>query len=175
MSNPLSGMIIDDGEYKANNLGVETYTPELQHLKRVSRIKHEILTNYLPPWAVILGSRFGLLYYVDCFAGPGQFESEGMVVDGSPVIAVKAGKTFAQTQPGKNLGIVLLEEDEEQLERLKVCLAATLPYPKNFQVKTTWPIRTSRFRRLFLQSGSVNRLRVFSWLIHMDTPYLSLR
>jgi hypothetical protein len=47
---------------------------ELKHLKRVSRIKHEILTRYLPSWAIILGSSFDKLYYVDCFAGPGRYE-----------------------------------------------------------------------------------------------------
>jgi hypothetical protein len=41
---------------------------EVQHLKRVSRIKHQILTKYLPSWAIILGSAFDLLYYIDCFA-----------------------------------------------------------------------------------------------------------
>ena len=126
-------MSIDKGEHRANNPGMEG-APEPQHLKRVSRIKHEILTKYLPSWAVILGSRFDLLYYVDCFAGPGRYESDGMIVDGSPVIAVKAGKGFAEKYPNKKLGIILFEEDDEQLEQLKVCLAATLPYPKNFKV-----------------------------------------
>jgi hypothetical protein len=50
---------------------------ELQHLKRVSRIKHTILQKYLPPWAIILGSRHRQLVYFDCFAGPGEYELEG--------------------------------------------------------------------------------------------------
>ena len=54
---------------------------ELKHLKRVSRIKHEILTRYLPSWAIILGSSFDKLYYVDCFAGPGRYEFDGEHVD----------------------------------------------------------------------------------------------
>jgi three-Cys-motif partner protein len=107
---------------------------EVQHLKRVSRIKHQILTRYLPSWATILGSAFDLLYYVDCFAGPGQYETDGEIVDGSPIIAVKAGKEFAAKNSGKKLGIVLVEDDNDQLKQLQDCLRATLPYPANFKV-----------------------------------------
>jgi three-Cys-motif partner protein len=109
---------------------------ELQHLKRVSRIKHEILTKYLPSWVRILGSAFDLLYYVDCFAGPGQYEFEGGPVDGSPIIATKAGKAFAAGNPSKKLGVVLVEDNTAQLKQLKGCLSSTLPYPTNFKVVT---------------------------------------
>jgi len=44
---------------------------ELQHLKRVSRIKHMILAGYFRPWAIILGSKSGELVYVDCFQAQG--------------------------------------------------------------------------------------------------------
>lgn len=76
---------------------------ELQHLKRVSRVKHEILSRYLPSWVAILGSALDKLYYVDCFAGPGHYESNGDTVDGSPIIAVKAAKAFAEKQTGRKL------------------------------------------------------------------------
>ncbi|MFZ0338942.1 MAG: three-Cys-motif partner protein TcmP [Terracidiphilus sp.] len=109
---------------------------ELQHLKRVSRIKHEILTKYLLSWVRILGSAFDLLYYVDCFAGPGQYEFEGNLVDGSPIIAVRAGKEFAARNPSKKLGLVLVEDDAAQLKQLSSCLSLTLPHPTNFRVVT---------------------------------------
>jgi len=115
---------------------MENPQAEIHHLKRVSRIKHEILTRYLPSWATILGSSFDLLYYVDCFAGPGRYEYGSEVVDGSPIIAVKAGKVFAQKNPGKKLGVVIVEDDATQLNQLKIGLKSTLPYPENFQVKT---------------------------------------
>lgn len=107
---------------------------ELQHLKRVSKIKHQILTRYLPNWAIILGSAFEKLYYVDCFAGPGRYESEGEQVDGSPIIAVKAAKQFALGNVRKKLGVVLVDDDPSQIAKLKVGVAATLPHPENFQV-----------------------------------------
>ena len=109
---------------------------ELQHLKRVSRIKHQILTRYLPSWATILGSAFDKLYYVDCFAGPGHYESDKKEVDGSPIIAVKAGKEFAEKNSAKKLGVVLVEDNAAQLRQLQSCLAATLPHPANFKVVT---------------------------------------
>ena len=109
---------------------------EVQHLKRVSRIKHQILTRYLPSWAVILGSAFDLLYYVDCFAGPGQYESDGQLVDGSPIIATKAGKEFASRNSDKKLGVILVENSETQLAQLKERLLSTLPHPANFRVVT---------------------------------------
>jgi len=120
----------------AKNFAMESPHSELQHLKRVSRIKHQILKRYLPSWATILGSAFDLLYYVDCFAGPGRYESEGKNVEGSPIIAVNAGKEFADKNPHKKLGVVLVEDDATQLEQLKGCLNATLPHPENFKVVT---------------------------------------
>lgn len=115
---------------------MDTPRVELQHLKRVSKIKHLILTRYLPSWATILGSAFDKLYYVDCFAGPGHYESDKKEVDGSPIIAVKAGKEFAEKNSAKKLGIILVEDNAAQLEQLKSCLNATHPYPPNFQVVT---------------------------------------
>jgi three-Cys-motif partner protein len=109
---------------------------EPQHLKRVSRIKHEILTKYLPSWARILGSAFDRLYYVDCFAGPGQYEADGQLVDGSPIIAVKAAKAFAADHADKRLGIVLVDDDPLQLAKLQDCLRMTGPYPMNLKVNT---------------------------------------
>jgi three-Cys-motif partner protein len=104
---------------------------EPQHLKRVSRVKHYILTRYLPSWAVILGSAFDLLYYIDCFAGPGRYEAENELVDGSPIIAVRAGKEFAVKNSGKKLGIVLVDDNPVQLAQLKECLRTAEPYPEN--------------------------------------------
>jgi three-Cys-motif partner protein len=128
--------IFDEGEQKTNHCLMEIAKTQLQHLKSVSRIKHHVLTRYLPSWATILGSTFDLLYYVDCFAGPGRYESDGQLVDGSPVIAVRAGKEFASQYPGKRLGLVLVEDDATQLQQLRECLRATHPYPDNLKVLT---------------------------------------
>src|SRR5437763_5168320 len=100
-------------------LAVPNDSLELAHLKQVSRIKHHILEKYLPPWALILGARYKKLCYVDCFAGPGRYESGGLEVPGSPVIAVNAAKEFALQHRHHSLVLVLIENNRDQVNLLK--------------------------------------------------------
>ncbi len=116
--------------------GPQGYLSEtLPHIKRVSRIKHAILQNYLPPWAVILGSSNRHMNYFDCFAGPGRYEFEGIAVDGSPMIAVKAAVSFLDARPNHSLSILLTENDEQQARQLEKQLEPLKPYPKNLKVE----------------------------------------
>jgi three-Cys-motif partner protein len=117
-------------EPKAGTPGSE----ELQHLKRVSRVKHLILQKYLPPWATILGSRHRQLAYFDCFAGPGEYELEGKPVPGSPVIAVTEAIEFLQSRGGQSLIMYLIEDKPKQVERLEASLKHLQPYPQNLTV-----------------------------------------
>jgi three-Cys-motif partner protein len=114
----------------AGNINVDT----LPHIKRVSRIKHAILQKYLPSWAIILGSANPHMNYFDCFAGPGRYEFEGAAVDGSPVIAVKAGKLFLDAHPNHRLSIVLTENNDEQAQLLEQQLEPLKPYPPGLRV-----------------------------------------
>ena len=102
-----------------------------QHLKRVSRIKHVILQKYLPAWAIILGSRHQRLAYFDCFAGPGQYEWEGRVVAGSPIIAVESAIAYLRQHPTQNLTMCLIEDDQNQVAELHRSLTALGQRPKN--------------------------------------------
>lgn len=106
----------------------------LQHLKRVSRIKHVILQRYLPTWAIILGSRHQRLAYFDCFAGPGQFELEGRPVAGSPIIAVNSAIEYLRTHPTQSLSMCLIDDDRERVGQLQRSITSALPYPKNLTV-----------------------------------------
>lgn len=106
----------------------------LPHIKRVSRVKHAILENYLPAWAIILGSANREMNYFDCFAGPGQYEFQGVAVDGSAVIAVKAAKSFLNTHSNHSLAIVLTENSEKQAQQLEQRLEPLKPYPENLKV-----------------------------------------
>ncbi len=106
----------------------------LPHIKRVSRVKHAMLQRYLPSWAIILGSANRRINYVDCYAGPGRYEFEGVPVDGSPVIAVKAAKAFLLTRPNHSLNVLLTENDEVQAEQLEPQLGPLKPYPKELKV-----------------------------------------
>jgi three-Cys-motif partner protein len=56
--------------------------------KRQTQIKHAILEDYLWAWIKILGKKRALLYYIDGFAGPGQYKEKGEIKPGSPVIAI---------------------------------------------------------------------------------------
>src|ERR1700722_2701606 len=108
---------------------------ELQHLKRVSRVKHIILERYFPPWATILGSRNDQLAYVDCFAGPGQWEMDGKTVDGAPIIAVREAATLVGSGRVKSLLLYLVDADLQQVDRLKAGLHDLQPYPRNLRVE----------------------------------------
>jgi three-Cys-motif partner protein len=107
---------------------------ELQHLKRVSRVKHIILAKYFPSWAKILGTQNIQLAYADCFAGPGQYEMEGKPVEGSPVIVIREAVRLLQGKHVENLLLYLIDDDPEQIEKLKVHLSNLLPYPRNLDV-----------------------------------------
>jgi len=110
-------------------------TETLPHIKRVSRIKHAILAKYLPAWAVILGSSNRHMNYFDCFAGPGRYEFEGIAVEGSPLIAVGAAKSFLAMRPNHSLTVLLTENNEEQARKLERQLDPLKPYPPNLKVE----------------------------------------
>src|SRR5579859_4013976 len=117
-----------------------THMPESdepEHLKRVSRVKHIILEKYLPSWAQILGSRYMHLAYVDCFAGPGQYEFEGNPVEGSAVIAVKEAIKFARDKNSHDLVLYLVDDNRHQVSRLQTRLKPLQPYPKNLSVEVS--------------------------------------
>jgi three-Cys-motif partner protein len=107
----------------------------LPHIKRVSRVKHAILEHYLPAWAAILGSAQSRLNYFDCFAGPGRFEFGGEVVEGSPLVAVRAAKAFLEKHPSHSINILLTEKDEQQAAQLERHLQRLRPYPPNLSVE----------------------------------------
>ena len=112
-----------------------TSAEEPQHLKRVSRIKHKILEKYLPSWAIILGSRNSQLAYVDCFAGPGEYEMDGKPVEGSPAIAVREAKRLIESGHVRSLLVNLLDDKPNQVETMKANLKKLQPYPRNLTVE----------------------------------------
>lgn len=65
--------------------------------KEQTRIKHQILSEYLPLFFTILGKRHNNLVYIDGFAGAGSYtdETTNEVFNGSPILALEA---FAQNE-----------------------------------------------------------------------------
>lgn len=134
--------------------GESTADDELQHLKQVSRVKHLILSGYLPPWAVILGSRHTLLSYVDCFAGPGKYELAGDAVDGSPIIATRAAAEFGTQHPNRHLDLTFVEDDELQVTALSKHLGQLGSLPGNVRVRVKAADSHSYVPELLKTSGT---------------------
>lgn len=104
------------------------------HIKRVSRIKHAILHQYLPAWARILGSANQRLCYFDCYAGRGEYEFGGQHVEGSPLIAVRSATRYVTANPSRLMTVVLIEKDAREAEALQGCLEQFGPYPRGLEV-----------------------------------------
>jgi three-Cys-motif partner protein len=89
--------------------------------------KIEILRSYLQVWFSILGSTFAGrdLWYVDGFAGPGEYTNSP---DGSPIAAVKAAdaalKSARKWVAGK-VRCFFIEEDPERHKHLETRLGST--------------------------------------------------
>ncbi len=98
-------------------------TRDLAYLKQVSRVKHEILKNYLAPWAKILGSANERLAYVDCFAGRGVYADEnGQLLPGSPVIALRVAKELVQKGNVKSFVLHFVEKNPKVATQLRASL-----------------------------------------------------
>jgi three-Cys-motif partner protein len=74
------------------------------------------------------------LCYFDCYAGPGIYECEGRKVDGSPIIAINAAKDYLSQVPGKELNVILVEQDDQQRISLEKELKRCQPYGHGLHV-----------------------------------------
>lgn len=137
--------------------GIEISNDEdLVELKRVSRIKHHILEKYLPPWQVILGSKFDTLAYWDCYAGPGRYKFEDSIVDGSPLIALRAANAYLMQNTGKKMEIRLVERSESQKNTLNHSLkSANISNPR-LQLSVYNEVAENFLPTLLAQSKSKN-------------------
>jgi three-Cys-motif partner protein len=95
---------------------------EIQRLRLNSRAKHFILQDYLPTWASILGTYNDKLNYFDCFAGPGRYLWQGQLVDGSPIISIRACNDLLRSESRnkpRRINLVFVDEDARQVARLE--------------------------------------------------------
>lgn len=86
-------------------------------------IKHFILRNYLERFAIIVGSHWNTLTYVDCFSGPWQVKSEKFE-DSSFAIALeqlRSARAVHREQTGRTLMLrcFFLEKTPNAYKRLK--------------------------------------------------------
>lgn len=76
-----------------------------------SRIKNEIIANYLHPYLIAVRSFSKSIVIVDSFAGEGRFDRDN--VDGSPIIICKAIQLYAP-----NIGRAILVNRKEKTHKL---------------------------------------------------------
>jgi three-Cys-motif partner protein len=86
-------------------------------------VKHFILRNYLERFAIIVGSHWNTLTYVDCFSGPWQVKSEKFE-DSSFAIALeqlRSARTVHREQTGRTLMLrcFFLEKTPTAYKRLR--------------------------------------------------------
>lgn len=105
---------------------------DLWEAKPHTLAKISILRTYLSSWFGIIGSRFqNDLWYVDGFAGPGEYTNSPT---GSPVAAISAASNALQGlgsrwKAGK-IHCVFIEQDSNNFTRLKNKLATSTDKPK---------------------------------------------
>lgn len=80
--------------------------PFFNKLQGWSRRKHRLLGKYLLPFIAKAGSKTGVIYCVDGFAGPGKYEDGSA---GSPLLIARAADTCAAWSKPRELKIVNVE------------------------------------------------------------------
>ncbi len=110
----------------------EDRDPARWQYKDQTRVKHEVLSNYLTRWIAILGrprsDRSRVLHYVDSFAGRGRYTTGEA---GSPIIAMEVGHRLHEARDGDvSLRCYNVEHDEENFASLEREVDAAKPlYP----------------------------------------------
>jgi len=88
-----------------------------------TRAKLRVLADYLRAWVTVIKDHFAIGYYVDGFAGAGEYDCHGVRVLGSPGIAVLAGTRAAEQAARKGRSFELrcrfIEADAETCESLR--------------------------------------------------------
>lgn len=93
--------------------------------RQQTRIKLDILKNYLKAWAIIIGSHFREAYFVDCFAGRGKYHwgDDRDSISGSPIIGIGTSLEVKRLKLKKrlefNLNIIAVESEKENLDSLR--------------------------------------------------------
>lgn len=103
-----------------------------------TKLKLEIYKKYLESWCVIFENQSWSqeVFIIDCFAGRGVYKDKNKLIDGSPLLAVKAVKKFQEKFLKKikknkatfKIKCIFIEQDGTCCESLKKILE---PYSKN--------------------------------------------
>ncbi len=92
-----------------------------------TQLKHSILEGYLAAFAGKTGSKSpgGNVGFLDGYAGPGSDtnKSSGIVVDGSPRIALRVARRLSEINPPKTLHCVFVEAGRKNFTELEALVA----------------------------------------------------
>lgn len=98
-----------------------------------TKLKLEIYKKYLDSWCAIFKNQHWAkeIFIIDCFAGQGYYKDSEKIIDGSPLIAVKAAKKFQELfnlSKGKNkdyfrIKCIFIEENKKCVKNLKDTLS----------------------------------------------------
>ncbi len=91
--------------------------------------KIEILGRYLGAWYGILGNTYGRVFYIDAFAGPGEYQGG---IDGSPIVALDKALNHASLK-NREATFWFVEENAERYNHLAE-LINQRTIPPNFDV-----------------------------------------
>ena len=108
-----------------------------------TKIKHQLLNDYLGAWMPIMYSQQSRLckekklVYVDGFAGPGEYWGDGkksFKVNGSPLIAAEKANKYIDEDKTRKFLIVAIDHDKRCVENLKLLLQRVNRHNQPWQV-----------------------------------------
>ena len=97
-------------------------------IKNHTRVKHEILKEYLKAWVPILGQTNPRIVYIDGFSGPGVYEEEE---PGSPTISLQCGLMHADVI--SEMTFMFIEKREDRINKLESHIA-DFEIPPHFNI-----------------------------------------
>jgi three-Cys-motif partner protein len=87
-------------------------------------IKHLVLSTYLWPWSMKVGSRALEIFVVDAFAGAGTYRApSGETREGSPVIAARRARQYQAARPAAKMRVICVERNTVNYRKLQARMA----------------------------------------------------
>lgn len=130
--------------------------------------KHEILRRYFEAWLPILAQRNRHLFYIDAFAGPGEYTGGE---PGSPLVILKAAGNYASKNGSKfksELQCLFVEKDDDRYKNLVGLLEGIKPtLPANIKFRALPGTFASQATEIF-SNVKVQRERNAPTLVFLD-------